>query len=221
MKTVIFLVILFISVIVTGCRSADAYFREGMTKFIHKDYEGAIPAYDKALEINSDHSDYSFFAVVYYYRAISKYNSGNNENALADINKCIGIAFDQQKCVGRGLSRKVESVDFCDLLMEGDYKERKHIHRGKYKEHLQKCKSEIYSNRAVIKFSLKDYKGALSDCNIAIGLGKKIYAIRGFTKKLLGDRAGAIADYKRALKYEKNRATIAEIKQMLESLEEK
>ncbi len=74
---------------------------------------------------------------------------------------------------------------------------------------LIESKPEIhwYSKRCLTKHFLHDYKGALSDCNLAI-LGDPNYAVsyvvRAQVKSELGDKSGAILDFDRGIKLDPN-----------------
>ncbi len=64
--------------------------------------------------------------------------------------------------------------------------------------------ADPYFFRAIAKLSLEDYKGAETDCSLAIERNKfksEAYKVRGFARQNLGKDSLAIADYNIGLKY--------------------
>ncbi|BBC24093.1 tetratricopeptide repeat protein [Pseudanabaena sp. ABRG5-3] len=67
--------------------------------------------------------------------------------------------------------------------------------------------AKAYGDRGLVKYTLKDYQGAIADWNEAIRLKPDFalaYYNRGVAKYTLGDPKGAIADYNEALKIDRN-----------------
>ena len=63
--------------------------------------------------------------------------------------------------------------------------------------------TDAYVGRCNTKFSLKEYYGAISDCNKAIKLDKNNvygYRNRGISKEQIGDLKGACSDWGKASK---------------------
>ena len=66
-----------------------------------------------------------------------------------------------------------------------------------------------YSNRGFAKGILKDYTGAIADCDEAIRLDPKnsnAFVTRGNAKGMLKDYTGAIADYDEAIRLDPKNA---------------
>ena len=200
-------------------QAGNYYLRIGEDKFFLKDYEGAIAAYNTALEQNPDNPD------ILIKRGEAKAKLKNYQGALEDIGKALAINFRQPVAYKKRGDVKFQMGDLEDALSDYDeairlnpqyweaYDRRGNIklQKGNASAALEDVNSAIsiksddatlYSNRALVKSVLKDYQGALKDCNTAIDLDPdygRYYKTRGDIRLALRDPKGAVADYTKAI----------------------
>lgn len=163
------------------------YYNNGITKYISKDYIGAIEEFDRAIEIKSNESDY------YYFRGLAKSNLKDNLGAIIDFDIAIKLT---PKFYGayfkRGLAKLVlqqykESIIDFDVVIENS----------------TNIKDAFYC-RGTAKVNLKDYKNAIIDFSSAIELNPKdsySYFSRGLSKFFMDDKSGGCLDFSKALEY--------------------
>lgn len=198
----------------------NTYWKFGIEKIKHQDYNEAIkdftkvialspyyyPAYlnrgfcyyqqDKWLEAENDFTkfinsgDTSKLISAYYYRAWSSYYQNNYLASIADFNKIIDSNPNAQAYYGRGTS-KAALDDYYGAI--SDYNKSIELD-SKY--------SMVYNNRAWAKYELKKYSEALIDVTRAIELdAMNVTAIdsRADIRLALKDYFGAIEDCNKAL----------------------
>jgi tetratricopeptide (TPR) repeat protein len=200
-------------------QAGNYYLRIGEDKFFMQDYEGAIAAYNTALEQNPDDPDIlikrgeaksrlndftgalkdmdralninTSQPVAYKKRADVKFDMGNLNDALADYDEAIRLNPQYWEAYDRRGNAKLQTGDAGSALED--------INRA---IELKSDESTLYGNRALVKTLLKDYQGALEDCETAMGLNPRhapYHKARGDIKLALGDTQSAIADYTKAL----------------------
>ncbi len=200
-------------------QAGNYYLRIGEDKFFMQDFEGAIAAYNTALEQSPNDPD------ILIKRGEAKSKLKNYQGALADIDDALHINSRQPVAYKKRGDVKFEMGDHSDAL--ADYDEAIRLNpqyweaydrRGNTKlqtgdpsgalEDINRAiafksdDSTLYSNRALVKAALKDYTGALEDCETAIAINPEhgpYHKERGDIKLALGDTKGAIADYTKAL----------------------
>jgi len=200
-------------------QAGNYYLRIGEDKFFMQDYEGAITAYNTALEQNPDDPDIlikrgeaksrlkdftgalrdmdralninSRQPIAYKKRADVKFDRGDFKAALADYDEAIRLNPQYWEAYDRRGNAKIQTGDAGGALED--------VNRA---IELKSDESALYGNRALVKTLLKDYQGALEDCETAMELNPghaPYHKARGDIKLALGDTQGAIADYTRAL----------------------
>jgi tetratricopeptide (TPR) repeat protein len=200
-------------------QAGNYYLRIGEDKFFMQDYEGAIAAYNIALEQNPNDSD------ILIKRGEAKAQLKNYQGALEDIGKALSINSRQPVAYKKRGDVKFDMDNLKDAM--ADYDEAIRLNpryweaydrRGNTKLRsgdasgalqdinsaidLKSNDSTLFRNRALVKSALKDYRGALQDCEAAIeldpGYGRN-YKTRADLKLALQDPKGAIADYTKAI----------------------
>ncbi len=200
-------------------QAGNYYLRIGEDKFFMQDYEGAVAAYNTALEQNPNDPDIlikrgeakahlknyqgaledmaealninSRQPVAYKKRGDVKFDMGNLDDALADYDEAIRLNPRYWEAYDRRGNTKLQLGDSKGALQD--------INRA---IEVKSNDSTLFRNRALVKSALKDYRGALQDCDSAISLDPKYgrnYKTRGDLKLALQDPDGAIADYTRTL----------------------
>jgi len=163
------------------------YYSNGITKYISKDYIGAIKDFDKAIERKSKEID------CYYFRGLAKNNLEDNIGAITDFDVVIKLspkfygAYLKRGLAKLALKQYTESIIDFDVVIENDSN-----------------KKDAYYCRGVAKVHLKDYKNAIIDCNSAIKLNPKdsySFYLRGLSKFFMDDKAGGCIDFSKALEF--------------------
>ncbi|MFC2130929.1 tetratricopeptide repeat protein [Bacteroidota bacterium] len=140
----------------------------------------------KIIENFMDNDNYSFI------RGKNKFDLGDLDGALADINESIKIEPDEPVLFNMRALIKVEKGDYDDAIE--DFTKVIELLPDKF---------DAYANRAAAKFNLNDFKGAIEDLNKTIQLnpkGSRGYFSRGTAKYNTGDYSGAIEDYTKCIK---------------------
>ena len=197
---------------------AKEYYDEGNKKGKSGDYEGAIAAFTKSINITK-------FPVTYVQRAIAYYMVRNYSAAVEDASEALNLVpLMPRALIVRGLS----------LYDKGEYKEAKadltmYLERERsnagafnimaaicyinkdfndalvnYKEvvRLNPKYPDVYNNCGMMRTILQDYKGALLDYNQALLLTPSdptIYNNRGGAYAQLKDYKAAMADFDKAI----------------------
>jgi tetratricopeptide (TPR) repeat protein len=200
-------------------QAGNYYLRIGEDKFFMQDYEGAIAAYNTALEQNPNDPD------ILIKRGEAKSKLKNYQGALADIGKALTInsrqpvAYKKRGDVKLDMGHLDEALEDYDEAIRlnpqyweaydkrGNTKLQKGNASGALEDvnraiNLKSDDSTLFSNRALVKSVLKDYQGALKDCETAIELDPEYgrhYKTRGDIRLALRNPEGAIADYSKAI----------------------
>jgi tetratricopeptide (TPR) repeat protein len=149
------------------------------------DLDGALAAFDKAIEI--DPAD----AVAYNNRGLVKQSKGNIAEALADFDRAIELKPDLASAFNNRGEVKRAKGDWAGAM--ADYNRA---------IELSPEMAVAYHNRAEVKKAKGDLTGALSDFDRAVALkpgSAKMHNNRGEAKRAKGDLAGALADYDLAI----------------------
>jgi serine/threonine protein kinase len=174
--------------------TAGAYYKRGQ-ELAGKDNKGAIEAFAKAIELDSNNGD------IYNARGVAKSKSGDNNGAIEDYNRAIKLKVDfADAYYNRGYawihSHLTESnhnyTDNCEKALN-DYTEAIQI---------DPTDALAYNNRGINRSSLGDDIGAIADYDKAIKLKPNnalAYSNRGNIYLKKGDLAEAIKDYNRAI----------------------
>jgi tetratricopeptide (TPR) repeat protein len=198
--------------------SGNYYVRIGVDKFLRNDVEGAIKAYDKALEQTPGSAslygkrgdaryklkdyrkaidDYDLaiklnpnYVDAYKGRAAAKLDSGDFTGAREDFTSAIRLKDNDDALYADRAVAKAEMGDLNGAVQD-------------FSRALQlKPSAKIYNRRADVKARLKDFSGAIKDLDEAIRLAPDDHALynnRGVVKADSGDLDGAIADYGRCI----------------------
>lgn len=197
-------------------KSSKDWLREANAQFQRKEFELAVAAYSKVIELDPRNFD-AFFS-----RAKSLTRLSKKNEALADYNTALGLnqnhadayfergrVRESLKCLeeaildyGKAIELKPPYVValFCRGLAK--------THLGQYKSALDDLNETIRLNppmafiflcRARVRWRLHDYQGAKDDCSVAIEMGSPwdadSYLVRGNAKFGLEDFRGADTDY--------------------------
>jgi tetratricopeptide (TPR) repeat protein len=169
-------------------KKAFQWYRDGIARYLGKDYNAAIADFTKAIKLDSG------FIQAWENRGVSKFYLEDFTGAVQDYNRALEINPDDYKTYGRRAWAKYNledlrgAIDDFSKAIEGnlnaaDY----HIGRGK------------------AKFKLKDYKGAMADFNKVVRFSygdrnqrKEAFFWRGITKIDLGQRTSGCFDLKKS-----------------------
>jgi tetratricopeptide (TPR) repeat protein len=182
--------------------SAADYLEQGLARAKAGDLDGAIAAYNKAIELDAD----SYKArLIYFARANSRRHKGDLDGAIADFNKAIELDPDYAYAYGnRGLARR-QKGDLDGAI--ADYSKAIELNPRGDQTHLD------FENRGLARKEKGDLDGAIADYSKAIELDPDgdrthfVYNNRGLAKKAKGDIEGALDDYNRAIELKPGYAT--------------
>ncbi|MGB0525073.1 MAG: tetratricopeptide repeat protein [Flammeovirgaceae bacterium] len=165
----------------------QAYHSRGFAKDDLGQYKEAILDYDKAIQLNPNHTN------AYNNRGFAKRKLGRYKEAILDYNKAIQL-----------------NPNYANAYHNRGFAKRK---LGKYKEAILDYDKAIqlspnfenaYHNRGFAKRKLGKYKEAIQDYNKTIELNPTdpdTYYNRGHIKKELGNYQEAIQDFSLSIKY--------------------
>ncbi|PSB01085.1 tetratricopeptide repeat-containing S1 family peptidase [Merismopedia glauca] len=146
---------------------ADDFYLLGLKKQKHRDYRGAIAAYDQAIRLNDK------YTYAYYKRGDAYYEQGKYRNSLSDFSQAIKFGLKHVDIYNyRGLTRYKLSDNQGAI---SDYTAALSLD-PKY--------HYAYANRGDIHYKLKQYQSAIQDYTTAINLNPE-------SKQLYIDRADA------------------------------
>ena len=221
---------------------ARAWFSVGYLHAEEDNWEAAIDACDKALDLKPDYVE------AYNNRGVAKDNLGRHEAALADYAKAIRLKPDMAEAYNnRGVTKRVIGqyeaalADFDKAIqlkpdMAKAYSGRgsANVELGRHEAafvdfdkaiQLKPDHAEAYMNRGVAKSELGRHEAALVDFDKAIQLKSdhaEAYNNRGVTKEALGRLDEAREDYQKALAFAQesgNEALIARVQRNLSQLD--
>jgi tetratricopeptide (TPR) repeat protein len=171
--------------------NAKEYYFLGNEHVDQEEYEEAIRAYSKAIEIDRN-GVWAYNA--YLTRAVTNEFSGKYEHAIEDYGKAIQIETDSSK----GFAYTSRADVYFDLH---DYEKAINDYSKAIK--LDPDNSGAYFGRARCYLLLEDYKKTIKDLNKAIEIfpyyEKIAYAKRGIAYYSLGDYENAIKDFSGAI----------------------
>lgn len=128
-----------------------------------------------------------------------KFNAGDIQGALADLNQLIKLEPNSALAyMSRGIIKALDQKDYAGAL--ADYNQALKLDPNN---------ADIYGNRAFAKAGLRDFTGAMADADQAIRLRPnydRAYIVRGLVKSQMNDYAGALADATRAVELNPNSA---------------
>ena len=165
---------------------ARAWFSVGYLYGEEDNWEAAVGAYDKALELNPD------LVEAYNNRGVMQNKLGQYEAALADLNEAIRLkpnylnAYNNRGVAKRNLGQYDEALADYDKALE-----------------LEPNDAEVYYNRGSVKNDLGQHSEALADYDKALELEPnaiEVYNGRGNAKNGLGQPEAALADYNEAIR---------------------
>lgn len=168
---------------------------------IHNDREEYIKAindYTKAIELNLD------FADAYYYRGLTWQILDKKDKAFADFDKAIVI-------YNKAIKNNKEDAEL--YIRRGNTSYDKRDYKNAIKDYDKAIKNNpnyllAFYNKAQVRVAQKNYKDAIKNFNKVIDLDPRYaeaYISRGHVKRLFNnDYDGAIEDYSKAIKDDKN-----------------
>ena len=186
--------------------SAETYFYRGNEKYLMRNYQDAIGAYDEAIGLRPD------FANAYVNRGLAKEKLGQHESAIMDYSSAIKIdstlagAYNNRGVAKRKLGQyflALEDLSTAIQLDPGYIKA--YVNRGNAKNSLghpnealedfntaldlNPGSAEAYNNRGVAKAALMQLPDAIKDFDTAIELNPELanaYYSRGIAKYIIG-----------------------------------
>lgn len=169
---------------------ADDFYIQGVNRFYQGDFQGAIAAYNRAIQLNPN------YAAAYFNRAETLLNSEDSKRALEDLNQGLRIS-----------PNNVEA-----LLIRGSARQQLGDDQGATDDWNQVVRinpryATDYSTRGRARFSLNDYRGAIEDFNQALKIVPNTpftYILRSMAYKNLQDYQSAITDCNQALQINPN-----------------
>lgn len=199
-------------------KNFEAYFYLGLTKN-SEDPNNGIAEFDKAIEINPNYSE------AYGFRGTIKSHKDDEAGALSDYSKAIeldssnfGNYFNRAWLLEssgdyRGaLKDCFKSIELNPEVLEGIYLVIAHckFNLGEQEEALKYCDKYIestsdfygYREKGILKFKMKDFKGALEDFTLALKAefgSEYTYEEIGKTKLELNDKIGAKQAFDKAV----------------------
>ena len=199
--------------------TAWGYIRQGIRAVEEAQYEKAIEAYTRAIELDSGN------AVAYYDRGIAHKGLGQHKKALEDYSKAIELdpkyahAYNNRSIIYKDLGQNKKAIEDCSKAIELDpnytyaYNNRGIVYKdlGQNKKAIEDYSKAIeldpnyayaYNNRSIAYNNLKQHKKALEDCSKAIELDPNYahaYYNRGIAYSGLELYEKAINDYSKAI----------------------
>jgi tetratricopeptide (TPR) repeat protein len=165
--------------------TANEWFEKGYASHTSGNYNDAINAYSKAIELNPK------LAMAYNNRGNAYYMLGNHRQAIHDLDKAIeldpklALAYHNRGLAYNGLGNYNQAIHDLDKAIELDPKF-----------------AGAYVARGIVYVQLRNRKQALNDFNRAIKVDPKFapaYASRGIVYIKLRNRKQELNDYNRAI----------------------
>ena len=174
---------------------ADDFYLQSVEKRNKADFQGAIKDLNQAIKINPK------YAFAYYRRAEARQNTGENDKAIADLQKAAQLFSEQ--------GNKSDA-----FRSQGSMQMLKKDYPGAIAAFSQAIKlnpkdTDAYNERGMTRLYSGDLKGALADYNKSISLQPSdayAYMGRSFTHLKLQDKISAIADVNQAINIAPNYA---------------
>jgi tetratricopeptide (TPR) repeat protein len=172
--------------------TAEDFFKLGIEKMFHSDYQQAVENFTQAIESKRD------FAAAYSNRCLAYLQLEDYQNAIADCNQALDFApNDVEAYLNRGLA----------YYRQGDYQAV--IADNNQVIALKPYDFRAYYNRGLAKAMLGDYLQAISDYNLALAqipqtfnlLLADIYNDRGVARLQLEDFTAAMGDFSKAIRF--------------------
>ncbi|MEG4322251.1 MULTISPECIES: tetratricopeptide repeat protein [unclassified Microcoleus] len=205
---------------------ADDFYIQGGDKREKGDSQGAINAYNQAIQLNPN------YAPAYFDRGNARHQLEDNQGALADYNQALQInpnyaeAYNNRGIVRRNLGDKQGAMaDYNQALKINPNLVAAYTNRGNARSNLGDKQgalvdydkalkidpnyADAYYNRGIARYGLGDNQGAMTDYNQALRINPKFvyaYLNRGSAHLGLGDKQAALADYNQALQIDPNSA---------------
>ena len=204
--------------------SAEMYFYRGNEKYLMRNYEDAIRAYNEAIRLQPD------FANAYVNRGLAKEKLGQHEAAITDYSSAIKIdqelagAYNNRGSAQRRLGQYFLALEDLNTAIQLDpHYVKAYVNRGNAKNslghpnealedfntalELDPNSAEAYNNRGIAKAALMQLSDAIKDFDTAIELNPELanaYYSRGISKFIIGKHIReAEADLQTALKLTK------------------
>jgi tetratricopeptide (TPR) repeat protein len=208
-------------------QNAVTYFRQGMNLLNQRDYDGAIKAFTKALEIDPE------FAGAYIWRGVARWFNRDLESALADYGQAIKIDPNedeayfrralalQQTQPERAIADYSKAIELNPTYV-GAYLNRSNVRRmqgdieGAIADldriiELQPQNAGAYNNQGWIQYEHGNFQAALTDFDKAIELQPNEahgYLARGFIRAALRQFPSSYKDFDRAFQLDPNLKTV-------------
>ncbi|WP_341730547.1 tetratricopeptide repeat protein [Microcoleus sp. EPA2] len=205
---------------------ADDFFIQGGEKFHKRDYQGAIQAFNQAIQLNPNYVE------AYNLRGNIRSFLGDKKGALADYDQALRInpnditLYENRANARSALGDKKGAIaDYDQILRITPNYADIYRKRGNARSELEDKQGAIadynealrinpnlalaYYNRASARYDLGDKQGGIADYNQALRINPNLaaaYHNRGWARRNLGDNQGAIADYNEALRIDPNDA---------------
>lgn len=185
MKKLTFILLIFISNLVSGQLNIDHFIRVGETRIQIGNYVGAIENFNIVIRFKPHLPE------PWYFRGLAKHQLDDYRGAILDYDKAIDIKpYYPEAFMNRGLA----------FLQLNDYENSiKDYNRA---IELDPANSNIYNNRGIAKISMKDIDGAIADYDKALELNPKFtnsYINRSNARLMKNDIRGAIKDLNQAI----------------------
>ena len=201
--------------------SAKTHFYRGNEKYLMRNYQDAITAYNEAIQLQPD------FVNVYVNRGLAKEKLGQHESAITDYSSAIEIdptfagAYNNRGSAQRRLEQHFLALEDLNTAIQLDPRYVKaYVNRGNAKNslghpnealedfntalNLDPDSAEAYNNRGIAKAALMQLPDAIKDFDTAIELNPELvnaYYSRGIAKFIMGKHIReAEADLLTALK---------------------
>lgn len=183
---------------------------KGLALYTQKKYEDAISSfmdaqlYYSTLTLFNAQNEY-FISFVEIYRLIGEayLNLNNSTKATEYLELALKLSYDSLNTAS--IYYNLGMVKSTLLKNSKDAIKYYSLAITSYPIFANEEKSKVYYNRGLNKIHLGDFKGAISDYNLAIKIRPdyiKAYINRGIAKLLLEDFEGAIADFTITIKYD-------------------
>jgi len=169
---------------------ADDFYIQGVNRLYEGDFQGAIAAYDRAIQLNPN------YAAAYFNRGQTRFLSGDKKGALEDLNQALRISPNNvEALLLRAFARQQLGDD------QGATNDLNQVVRSNPRS------ATDYSSRGTARSFLGDDRGAIEDFNQALNLAPNTlltYIFRGSSYEQLRDYQSAMANYDQALRINPN-----------------